>query len=108
MERSQRRYEQKGNWLERTVVRRGCSVGAGVTVCPGVELGRFSMIAAGSVVTKDVRPYSLMMGSPARYIGDVCSCGQRLAGSHLETDCPACGETAAMRMAGQDKTTCHA
>lgn len=108
MERSKVRYERKGNWLERTLVRRGCSIGAGATVCPGVELGCYSMVAAASVVTKDVRPYSLVMGTPARHVGDVCSCGQRLDGSYLETDCPACGETAAMRMSAQNETTCQA
>jgi acetyltransferase-like isoleucine patch superfamily enzyme len=108
MERAKTRYAEKSNWLERTVVRRGCSIGAGATICPGIELGGFSMIAAGALVTKDVRPYSLVMGSPARHVGDVCSCGQRLSGSYLETDCSACGETPDQRFAAQEATTLEA
>ncbi len=97
MQGAKQRYSQKSNWLETTLVRRGCSIGAGSTICPGIELGRYCMIAAGSVVTKDVKPYSLVMGSPARHVTDICSCGERLTGEYLRSDCTVCGETAAMR-----------
>jgi acetyltransferase-like isoleucine patch superfamily enzyme len=93
------RYRDKSNWLETTVVRRGCSIGAGATICPGIELGRYSMIAAGSVPTKNVEPYSLVMGAPARHVCYVCGCGQKLSGHYVQTDCLVCGETAAMRSA---------
>ncbi len=94
---AKRRYSTKENWLEPTRVGRGCSIGAAATICPGVELGDYSMVAAGSVVTKDVRPHSLVMGSPARHICDICTCGQRLSGSYLESDCSVCGEKAVAR-----------
>ena len=92
-----KRYTEKSNWLVATNVQRGCSIGASATICPGVTLGSYAMIAAGSVVTKDVAPHSLVMGSPARHVSYVCTCGQKLAGHHEESDCQACGETAAQR-----------
>jgi UDP-2-acetamido-3-amino-2,3-dideoxy-glucuronate N-acetyltransferase len=98
MASSQRKYSQKENWLTRTTVRKGCSIGAAATICPGVVLGEYSMIAAGAVVTTDVKPFALMMGVPARHVGDVCLCGERLAGPHAETDCQICGLKAAERV----------
>ena len=95
---AQRRYAEKSNWLETTLVRQGCSIGAAATICPGIELGRYSMIGAGSLVTKDVEPFSLVIGSPARCVYYVCSCGQKLPGHYLKADCLVCGETAAKRV----------
>lgn len=91
------RYRDKAHWLETTLVQHGCSIGAGATICPGLKLGRYCMIGAGSVVTKDVEPFSLVIGSPARLVGYVCSCGQKLAGHYLQADCLSCGETVAQR-----------
>ena len=102
------RYSEKSNWLETTVVRRGCAIGAAATICPGLELGRFSMIGAGSVVVSDVEPYSLVIGSPARQVGFVCSCGRKLSGHYLQTDCLACGETVAARGAPASAKTMNA
>jgi UDP-2-acetamido-3-amino-2,3-dideoxy-glucuronate N-acetyltransferase len=65
----------------------GCSVGAGSILLPGVTVGRFALIGAGSVVTRDVPDHGLVIGNPARLIGFVCGCGGRLAfdlGSHGE------------------------
>lgn len=99
------RYSDKSNWLVKTVVRRGCAIGAAATICPGLELGAYSMVAAGAVVTRDVAPYSLVMGSPARHVDCVCSCGQKLSGYYLQTDCQICGETAGARMSIQHERT---
>ena len=54
---------------ERTLIRRGATVGANATIVCGTTLGRYCFIAAGSVVTKDVPDYALMMGNPARQKG---------------------------------------
>ena len=62
----------------RTRVGRGASIGANATIVCGVTLGAYSFIGAGAVVTKDVRPYALMAGVPARQIGWVCQCGEVL------------------------------
>ena len=93
MQRARPRYANKNNWLLPTLVRRGCSIGASATISPGIQLGSYSMVAAGSDVTKDVEPYSLVMGVPARRVQYVCSCGQKLEGHFLQADCQACGET---------------
>lgn len=87
------RYESIESWLVQTKVRQGASIGAGATICPGIELGRHCMIAAGSVVTKSVADYALVMGSPARRVQDVCSCGKKLSGPYTQTTCEHCGET---------------
>lgn len=62
----------------RTVVREGATIGAGAIIGPGVEIGRYAMIAMGSVVTRDVPPHALVLGSPARRRGFVCICGPPL------------------------------
>jgi UDP-2-acetamido-3-amino-2,3-dideoxy-glucuronate N-acetyltransferase len=62
-----------------TLVRYGASIGAGAVIVCGVTIGRFAMIAAGAVVTRDVRDHGLVAGVPARLIGLVCACGERLA-----------------------------
>ena len=99
MQSAKQRYSEKSNWLVPTVVRRGCSIGAAATICPGIVLGHYCLVAAGSLVTKNVDPYSLVMGSPARRVHYVCSCGQKLPGHFLETDCTACGESGPERAA---------
>jgi UDP-2-acetamido-3-amino-2,3-dideoxy-glucuronate N-acetyltransferase len=53
--------------ITRTMVQRGASLGANSTIICGVTIGEYAMVAAGSVVTKDVEPYTLVMGNPARF-----------------------------------------
>ena len=54
-----------------TRLRRGCSIGANATILPGIEVGERAMVAAGSVVTRDVPAGKLVLGNPARVVGDV-------------------------------------
>ena len=61
-----------------TIVRKGVSIGANATIICGVELGKFCMIGAGALVTKNVKPYSLVIGSPAKHIGWISEAGERL------------------------------
>lgn len=63
---------------ERTLLRRGCSVGANATIVCGTTIGRYAFIAAGAVVTKDVPDYALMAGVPARQVGWMSRHGHRL------------------------------
>lgn len=58
-----------------TILRRGCSVGANATIVCGHTLGEYCLIGAGSVVTKDVPAYALMVGNPARQVGTVDEAG---------------------------------
>lgn len=62
-----------------TVVEDGVTIGARATIGPGLTLGRFAMVGMAAVVTHDVAPHTLVVGSPARPIGLVCACGPRLA-----------------------------
>ena len=68
------------DWLAVTIrIRRGAAIGAGSVVLPGVIVGTWAMVGAGSVVTRDVPDYGLAFGNPARLRGFVCPCGGRLA-----------------------------
>ena len=62
-----------------TLVKRGATLGANSTVVCGVSIGEYAFVAAGAVVTKDVPDYALMMGVPAKQVGWMCQCGERLA-----------------------------
>ncbi len=63
---------------ERTVLRRGCTIGANATVVCGLEIGRYAFVAAGTVVTRSVPDYGLIMGNPGRLVGWMSRHGQRL------------------------------
>ena len=69
--------------LERILVRQGATLGAGVVILCGVTIGRYALIGAGSVVTKDVPDYGLVCGNPSRIIGYVCRCGQKLNNEYV-------------------------
>jgi UDP-2-acetamido-3-amino-2,3-dideoxy-glucuronate N-acetyltransferase len=79
----------------RTLVKRGATIGANATIVCGVTLGEFAFIAAGAVVTRDVKPYALMAGVPARHIGWMSRHGERLdlplSGS-AQAACPVTGQ----------------
>ena len=62
----------------RTVVRRGATIGANATIVCGVEVGTYSLIGAGAVVTSDVAPHRLVVGVPARAVGWVSHAGEVL------------------------------
>ncbi len=64
--------------LSQTSVRRGAALGANSTIVCGVTIGRWAMVGAGSVVTRDVPDFGLVWGNPARLQGFVCPCGERL------------------------------
>ncbi len=76
---------------ETTRVRRGATIGANATVVCGVTLGEFAFVGAGAVVTSDVPPYALMVGVPARRVGWMCRCGERLHLADDEATCDRCG-----------------
>jgi UDP-2-acetamido-3-amino-2,3-dideoxy-glucuronate N-acetyltransferase len=70
--------ERKHQYAE-TRVGQGASIGANATIVCGRRIGRFAMVGAGAVVTRDVPAHALVIGVPARFAGWVCRCGQRLA-----------------------------
>ncbi len=75
---NQRSHVPRKNVFQKTLVRKGATIGANATVLCGNTIGRYAMIAAGAVVTKDVSDYALMMGVPATRQGWMCQCGERL------------------------------
>lgn len=83
------RYPKGHENYKKTFVREGASIGANATIVCGHDIGKCAMVAAGAVVTKDVRDYELVAGMPARKIGYVCACGERLDES---LTCRECGK----------------
>ena len=61
-----------------TLVKKGATIGANATIICGVTVGRYAFIGAGAVVTKDISDYVLVAGNPAKQIGWICECGERL------------------------------
>src|SRR5437762_2517380 len=74
-----------------TRVRRGSTIGANATIVCGITLGEYSFIGAGAVVTSDVPSFALMVGVPARRVGWMCQCGERLSVASGQTACAVCG-----------------
>jgi len=77
----------KMNQMRPTLVKRGATLGANCTIVCGVILGCYSFIGAGAVVTEDVPDYALVVGNPAKQIGWVCECGERLSDTLTCTAC---------------------
>jgi UDP-2-acetamido-3-amino-2,3-dideoxy-glucuronate N-acetyltransferase len=86
------KYPQRGSeFYRKTLVREGASIGANATIVCGHTIGKHAFIAAGAVVTKNVPDYALMAGVPARQIGWVCECGEKLSIIENNAKCPRCG-----------------
>lgn len=82
------------NEYRKTVVRKGATLGANSTIVCGVTVGEYAFVAAGAVINRDVKPYALMAGVPARQIGWVSQHGERLVlplEGNGEAACPATG-----------------
>jgi UDP-2-acetamido-3-amino-2,3-dideoxy-glucuronate N-acetyltransferase len=86
-----RSHVSRKHEYRRTLVRRGSTIGANATIVCGVTLGEYSFVGAGAVVTTDVPPYGLMVGVPARRIGWMCRCGERLTVTGGRAVCAVCG-----------------
>lgn len=70
--------KRENDWVVTpTTISHGASIGANSTILCGITIGKWAMIGSGSVVTKDVPDYGLVVGNPARLLGYVCPCGKR-------------------------------
>ncbi|MFH1447741.1 MAG: acyltransferase [Candidatus Micrarchaeota archaeon] len=74
----------------KTLVKRGASIGANATIVCGVTIGEYSMVGAGAVVVDDVPAHALVVGNPAKQIGIVCKCGERIGKSATGGKTPVC------------------
>lgn len=73
------RLKGSEDWeLGRVLVKHGASLGANATILPKVVIGKWAMVGAGAVVTRDIPDHGLVIGNPARLVGFVCACGGRL------------------------------
>ncbi len=79
---------RKMDQIRPTLVKSHATLGANCTIVCGVTIGEYAFVGAGSVVTKDVPPYALVVGNPARQVGWACKCGERL---DKDAVCPVCG-----------------
>lgn len=86
-----RAFIERKSEYRKTTIQKGASVGANATIVCGHEIGRYALVGAGSVVTKDVPDHALVYGCPAEIRGWVCRCGEQLSFSGGEAVCPACG-----------------
>lgn len=78
--------------IKPTLVRQGATLGANCTIICGVTVGRYALIGAGAVVTKNVPDHALMVGHPARVTGWVCACGEKLKMNGGAAECPGCSK----------------
>ncbi len=87
--RTPRAFVSKRDEYAPTLVRQGASIGANATIVCGVTVGRYALVGAGAVVTRDVADYALVLGNPARPVGWVGRAGERLGPDLI---CPRTGE----------------
>mgnify|MGYP003293196610 CR=1 FL=1 len=66
------------NQFQKTIVKKGASIGANATIVCGHNIGRYALVGAGAVITKDIPDFALVVGNPARQIGWVSECGHKL------------------------------
>ncbi len=81
------KYPKGCGHYKKTLVKHGATIGANATVVCGTQIGEWALIAAGAVVTTDVKPYALMVGVPARQIGWACECGRSLDDNNVCGEC---------------------
>ncbi len=73
-----RAFIQRREEFKKTLLKKGCSVGANATIVCGITIGEYALIGAGAVVNRDVKPFALMVGVPAKRIGWISKAGNRL------------------------------
>jgi len=80
--------KKEEDWkISKILVKEGASIGANSTILPGITIGEFALIGAGSVVTKDVLKYAIVFGNPSRQVGYTCKCGKKLEENKKCKDC---------------------
>jgi len=83
-------FPEYGRW-QPTLVKEGATIGANATVICGATIGKWAFIGAGAVVKGDVPDYALIVGVPAKQIGWMCECANKLIFKNNRADCGICG-----------------
>ena len=83
---------EKKDEYKKTILKKGASVGANATIICGNTIGKFALIGAGAVVTKNIGDYELVVGNPARKIGYICECGERIYSENKNYKCNYCNK----------------
>jgi len=81
------KYPKESKDYQKTIIKKGATIGANATIVCGHTIGLYALIGAGAVVTSDVKDYALMAGVPARRIGWVCECGNKLNKDNICDKC---------------------
>lgn len=87
-----RSFIERKTEYRKTIVKKGASIGANATIVCGHDIGRYAFVGAGSVVTKNIPDYALVVGNPARIIGYVCQCGNQLQFDNNKAVCKYCSK----------------
>jgi len=89
-----RAFIERKNEYRPTLVKRGASIGANATIVCGVTIGKYALVGAGAVVTRDVPDFALVYGAPAKIKGFICRCGEgKLKFDVGNARCLSCGST---------------
>lgn len=96
-----RAFIERKSEYRKTVIKKGASVGANATIVCGHNVGRYALVGAGSVVTKDVPDYAMVYGVPAEVRGWVCRCGEQIEFSGGRAVCRSCGKRYQIDETGQ-------
>ncbi|OHA71305.1 MAG: hypothetical protein A3H01_01590 [Candidatus Wildermuthbacteria bacterium RIFCSPLOWO2_12_FULL_40_9] len=83
------KFSKYGKWLP-LLIKEGASMGANATVICGITVGKWAMIGAGAVVTKNVPDYAVLVGNPAKIIGFMCECGNKINFQKNKSICKIC------------------
>ena len=88
-----RSHVSRKDEYKETIIYEGASIGANATIVCGHNIGKFALVGAGTVVTKDIPNYALVVGNPAKLIGWVCECGEQLEFINGYASCKACNKS---------------
>ena len=92
-----RSHINRKNEYRQTIVKKGASIGANATIVCGHNIGRYAFVGAGSVVTKDIPDFALVVGNPAKVRGYICKCGEKLDFKEMLASCKVCQEEYIMK-----------
>lgn len=87
-----RSHVSRKNEYQKTLLKRGASVGANATIVCGHTIGQYAFVGAGTVVTKDVPDYAMVVGNPARLVGWMCQCGEKIHFTEKTGICSVCNK----------------